>query len=59
MFCDAEMIEIIGRLSKLNKLITIGQDATTENDAAEKTNPIEQEIASNVSIEEAIINRRG
>ena len=30
----------------------------TENDPTESMNPIEQEIACNVSIEEAIINRR-
>ena len=55
---NAEMIGIVGRLSKQNKLIISGKDATIENDPKELMKSIEQEIACNVSIEESIINRR-
>ena len=36
---NAEMIRIVGQLSKQNKLITSGQDTTIENNQAESVDP--------------------
>ena len=55
---DVEMIGIVGRLSKQNKLVISGQDATKENDQVELVSPTEQEIAHNDSVEKAIMSRK-